>query len=229
MDNHQSRTYRRSRSPRRNTDFSIPEAKPTVIAPQNLEEAALQALQQEVAPKPKESKGLIESKPKQEEEVKPIVKEKVNFATSGKLAEDTNMFNGVIVNYSEPPEAKKPSKKWRLYPFKGDDPLPHIEIHTQSAFLLGRDRRVVDIPIDHPSCSKQHAAIQFRVVTFEKEDATVGKRIRPYLMDLDSANGSYINSKRIDPRRYYELLEKDVIKFGFSSREYVVLTEEAKN
>jgi smad nuclear-interacting protein 1 len=196
----------------------------------DLNQAALEALQQEIAPEVKvKATSPPKSKQKATEEDKPIVKEKVNFATSGKLAEDTNMFNGVVVNYSEPAEAKKPSKKWRLYPFKGDEPMDHIEIHTQSAFLLGRDRRVVDIPIDHPSCSKQHAAIQFRIITYEKNDGTEGKRIRPYLMDLESANGSFINSKKIESRRYYELLEKDVIKFGFSSREYVVLTEEAKD
>lgn len=31
---------------------------------------------------------------------------------------------------------------------------------------------------------------------------------RPYLIDLDSTNGSYINSERVEPARYYELKEK---------------------
>lgn len=39
------------------------------------------------------------------------------------------------------------------------DPLP---IHRQSFYLFGRERRVADIPTDHPSCSKQHAVLQFR-------------------------------------------------------------------
>jgi hypothetical protein len=30
----------------------------------------------------------------------------------------------------------------------------------QSMYLFGRERRVADIPTDHPSCSKQHAVIQ---------------------------------------------------------------------
>lgn len=57
----------------------------------------------------------------------------------------------------------------------------------------------------------------------------VGKRVRPYLIDLDSANGTYINNKRIDSKKYVELLEKDVIKFGYSSREYVLLHENSKD
>lgn len=56
-----------------------------------------------------------------------------------------------------------------------------------------------------------------------------GKRVRPYLIDLDSANGTFINNKKIEPRKYVELLEKDVIKFGFSSREYVLLHENSKD
>jgi len=79
----------------------------------------------------------------------------VNFGLSGKLLEDTNTFNGVVVKYSEPQEARKPKTKWRLYVFKGNEELPILYIHRQSAFLLGRDRKVADIPLDHPSCSKQ--------------------------------------------------------------------------
>lgn len=89
--------------------------------------------------------------------------------------------------------------------------------------MLGRDRRVADIPIDHPSCSKQHAALQFRLVEFTRADGRVGRRVRPYVIDLGSANGTYVNGQRVEVQRYVELIEKDVVKFGFSSREYVLL------
>ncbi len=46
-------------------------------------------------------------------------KEGVNLGVSGALAAETNTFNNVLVKYSEPPEARKPRKKWRLYVFKG--------------------------------------------------------------------------------------------------------------
>jgi smad nuclear-interacting protein 1 len=36
-----------------------------------------------------------------------------------------------------------------------------LHIHRQSAYLIGRDRTVTDVPIEHPSCSKQHAVIQY--------------------------------------------------------------------
>jgi smad nuclear-interacting protein 1 len=38
-----------------------------------------------------------------------------------------------------------------------------------------------------------------------------------------------VNNKKIEPRRYVELLERDVVKFGFSQREYVLLHENSKD
>lgn len=139
-----------------------------------------------------------------------------NFSLSGALAKDTNTFKGVVIKYNEPPEAERPDQKWFLYPFKGDDSLDSIPIYRQSAYLLGKDRAIADIPIDHPSCSKQHAVIQFRKVKGQ---------VRPYIIDLDSTNKTKLNDEDIEPRRYVELFEKDVLKFGYSSREYVVMNE----
>ncbi|XP_078472497.1 smad nuclear-interacting protein 1 [Lampetra planeri] len=154
-----------------------------------------------------------------------VEKEQPNFALSGALTEDTNTFRGVVIKYNEPPESRMPRKRWRLYPFKNDEPLPIMHVHRQSAYLLGRQRRIADIPIDHPSCSKQHAVLQYRLVEFERQDGTTGRRVKPYIIDLGSANGTYLNNQRMDAQRYYELRERDVLRFGFSSREYVLLHE----
>lgn len=115
---------------------------------------------------------------------------KPNFGSSGLLAAATNTVKNVdgsstLLKYNEPPEARKPVVGWRLYVFKGSEqvgelcpfdfewnnpercivalrvmPLDLLHIHRQSAYLIGRDHTVADIPIDHPSCSKQHAVIQ---------------------------------------------------------------------
>lgn len=37
-----------------------------------------------------------------------------------------------------------------------------LYIHRQSCYLFGRERRVADVPLDHPSISKQHAILQYR-------------------------------------------------------------------
>jgi len=73
-----------------------------------------------------------------EKEDKKVEKEKPNFGLSGKLTEETNTFKGIVIKYSEPPEARKPQRiRWRLYPFKGQESLPVMHIHRQSAYLLG--------------------------------------------------------------------------------------------
>ena len=69
-------------------------------------------------------------------------KEKPNFETSGLLAKETNMFNGVEVIYSEPQEARKSKIRWRLYPFKGEVALDPMYIHRQSAYLIGKEKKV---------------------------------------------------------------------------------------
>ncbi|CAJ1968845.1 unnamed protein product [Sphenostylis stenocarpa] len=153
-------------------------------------------------------------------------KQKPSFELSGKLAAETNRVRGVTLLFNEPPEARKPDVKWRLYVFKAGEVLHEpLYIHRQSCYLFGRERRVADIPTDHPSCSKQHAVIQFRQVEKEQPDGTLLKQIRPYIMDLGSTNKTFINESPIEPQRYYELREKDTIKYGNSSREYVLLHE----
>ncbi|KAL8619039.1 hypothetical protein ACOMHN_020737 [Nucella lapillus] len=73
-----------------------------------------------------------------------------------------------------------------------------LPVHRQSAYLFGRDRRVADIPVDHPSCSKQHAVLQYRLSEYGRPDGSVGRRVRPYIIDLASANGTFINNQPID-------------------------------
>lgn len=176
-------------------------------------------------PSPEWGKPNVKTEPKP----KPQEKEKPNFELSGKLTEDANTVNGVVIKYSEPSDARKPKRRWRLYPFKGEKALPTLYVHRQSAYLMGRDRKIADIPLDHPSCSKQHAVLQYRLVSFQREGGGEGRRIRPYLIDLESANGTFVNNVKLEPRRYHELLERDVLRFGFSSREYVLLHEHSKD
>ncbi|OAE27970.1 hypothetical protein AXG93_1062s1020 [Marchantia polymorpha subsp. ruderalis] len=166
-------------------------------------------------------------------------KEKPSFEYSGKLAAETNKVKGVTLQFTEPPEARKPSTRWRLYVFKDGEPLNDpLYIHRQTCYLFGRERRVADIPTDHPSCSKQHAVIQYRLTEKEEASGATSNKVsdahlltifhchdRPYLMDLGSTNGTFLNAERLESQRYYEMFEKDTIKFGNSSREYVLLHE----
>jgi smad nuclear-interacting protein 1 len=50
--------------------------------------------------------------------------------------------------------------------------------------------------------------------------------IRPYIMDLESTNGTFLNDEKLEASRYVELLHKDVLRFGFSDRLYVLVKNE---
>ncbi|KAI0345882.1 SMAD/FHA domain-containing protein [Trametopsis cervina] len=159
-------------------------------------------------------------------------KAKPNFGNSGLLAAATKTVKhsdgtGTVLKYHEPPEARKPLVGWRLYVFKGKEQVDLLHIHRQSAYLIGRDRLVADITIDHPSCSKQHAVIQFRQVHERNEFGDAKAAIKPFVIDLESTNGTQVNDAAIPTSRYYELKLGDVLKFGDSAREYVLVSEDA--
>lgn len=162
-------------------------------------------------------------------------KEKADFGLSGALAKDAvtgAARNGVTLKYTEPHEAAVPEKRWRLFVFKDGAALAgeegELRVHRQSAFLFGRDGAVADVPLAHPSVSGQHAVLQFRRVPLKQEAGDMGPprmAVKPYVLDLESSNGTFLNGAKVPPARYVELRPQDVLKFGASTREYVLLHE----
>jgi smad nuclear-interacting protein 1 len=163
-----------------------------------------------------------------EEPEKPV--EKPNYGVTGVLAAASNTVthgdgSTVTLKYHEPPEARKPSPRdvWKLFVFKGPDIIDTIELSTRSCWLIGRDSTVVDLPAEHPSISKQHAVIQFRYTEKRNEYGDKIGRVKPYLIDLESGNGTILDGEKIPDSRYLELKDKDMIQFGSSTREYVIM------
>ncbi|KAI0205971.1 SMAD/FHA domain-containing protein [Astrocystis sublimbata] len=160
----------------------------------------------------------------------PKPKEKPNYGNSGALAAASNSIaqtdgSTIVLKYHEPPEARKPSPKdqWKLFVFKGEDVVDTVPLSNRSCWLVGRDMAVVDMAAEHPSVSKQHAVIQFRYIEKRNEYGDKLGKVKPYLLDLESANGTSLNSKAVPQSRYLELREKDMIQFGQSTREYVLM------
>jgi smad nuclear-interacting protein 1 len=94
------------------------------------------------SPHPAENWGKSEA-PKKGTEEGGEEKAKPNFGLSGKLAAETNTYKGIVLKYNEPAESRKPTLRWRLYPLKGDEALEPLHIHRQSAYLIGREAKVV--------------------------------------------------------------------------------------
>ncbi|EFC43169.1 predicted protein [Naegleria gruberi] len=107
-----------------------------------------------------------------------------------------------------------------------------ILLYKQKAWLLGRDQDVTDISLLNPSCSSQHAVICFRKIINNDKNRYVQSSlnneedIKPFIIDLKSTNGTFINGERIDDSRYYELKNNDILTFGQSSREFIILLNE---
>eukprot|EP00756_Hemistasia_phaeocysticola_P044070 Hpha_TRINITY_DN17651_c0_g1::TRINITY_DN17651_c0_g1_i1::g.158825::m.158825 len=88
--------------------------------------------------------------------------------------------------------------------------VQEVDLTTQEYFLVGRDPRS-DIRLEHPSISRQHAVIQLR------GNGAV------YLYDLGSAHGTFWNKdSRLKPQAYVPLREGDMIRFGLSTRFFVL-------
>ncbi|CUV04302.1 unnamed protein product [Cryptosporidium hominis] len=165
---------------------------------------------------------------------------KINFEPSGLLAKESNSLNGVFLKYSKPSDSCNSYKKWKLYVFKYNYPhdvgkndntgILHVNndsscgqhvynetipLYNNEYYLIGKDARVVNINLKEDSIEDQHAVIQHRVN--KKGIPTI------YIIDLDSKYGTFINDERIETRRYYELIEKDSIRFGECKNEYILL------
>ena len=156
-------------------------------------------------------------------------KQKPNLSATGRLAAESNTIKSsdgqaIVLKYHEPVEARKPppSQAWRMYVFKGSEIMDTVELSQRSSWLFGREAAVVDFLVEHPSCSKQHAVVQFRYAEKRNEFGDKTGKVNPYLIDLESANGTSMNGEEVPAGRYLELRDKDVLKFGHSTREYVL-------
>jgi smad nuclear-interacting protein 1 len=108
--------------------------------------------------------GLEESAPA-ESKAEEKGKDKANFGLTGALAKDEatgNMLNGVVLKFSEPLDSSKPDRYWRFYVFKDDEIIETLHVAKKSVFLFGKDVRVADVVLNHPSISRQHAVLQYR-------------------------------------------------------------------
>jgi len=71
-----------------------------------------------------------------------------------------------------------------------------------------------------------HAVSTDRLVQQKDEFGSSKGVVKPFVIDLESTNGTHVNGEAIPTSCYYELKASDVIKFGTSNREYVLLHDE---
>jgi pSer/pThr/pTyr-binding forkhead associated (FHA) protein len=77
--------------------------------------------------------------------------------------------------------------------------------------LIGRLEDLCDVAIDNQTVSRKHAILQAK-----SDDHCL------YLYDLGSAHGTFVNKEKLPVRTFKKLSPFDNVKFGISSRIYVL-------
>ncbi|XP_077197801.1 kanadaptin [Paroedura picta] len=128
------------------------------------------------------------------------------------------------LRYEEPPWGGCPAEEdaalYSLETVKGGAVLGSVGLGGRSWLSVGR-APTCGLSLAHPSVSRHHAVLQRRPPPPDGEDAE-GPEPGLYAYDLDSAHGTFINKARIPPRTYCRVRVGHVLRFGGSSRLFVL-------
>ncbi|XP_034827933.1 kanadaptin [Maniola hyperantus] len=94
--------------------------------------------------------------------------------------------------------------------------LEKIELTSKPYYMFGRLTNC-EVMMAHPTISRYHAVLQYK--SSENEEQPSGW----YLYDLGSTHGTFLNRQRIKERHYVRVRVGHQIKFGLSSRIYIML------
>lgn len=118
------------------------------------------------------------------------------------------------VPYEEPPWSGVPDRAYSFQVLKSGVIVQTINLDKPFT-VVGR-KEDCDIVMDHPSISRYHAVVQYRLVPGEQVKSGF------YLYDLDSTHGTFVNKNQVRPRSYTRINVGHIVKFGGSTRGYIL-------
>ena len=121
-----------------------------------------------------------------------------------------------VIPYKEPPWGGITDKSYYFEVVKNGAVADRVELTDKSYYVFGR-LPSCDHSMDHPSLSRYHAVIQHCAKTNVE-----GYDLGWYLFDLDSTHGTWVNKSKVAPRVYHRLRVGYVLKFGGSTRLYIL-------
>lgn len=121
--------------------------------------------------------------------------------------------------YTEPPWGCVPDISYSFELLKNGAILDTVPLTQSSYFVVGR-LPVCDVSLEHPSISRYHAVVQYRGRA--GQDGVVGEERGFYAYDLGSTHGTFVNKNKIPPKTYIRLRVGHVIKFGGSTRLFIL-------
>ncbi|XP_067032838.1 nuclear inhibitor of protein phosphatase 1-like [Acropora muricata] len=113
--------------------------------------------------------------------------------------------------FEVPSWAGKPPQGLHLDVMKQTSLVEKLIIDQKSYYLFGRNKEVCDFSLEHTSCSRVHAALVFH-----------RHLNRSFLIDLKSTHGTFIGTIRLEPQKPTQVQVDSVIRFGASTRSYVL-------
>lgn len=143
------------------------------------------------------------------------------------------------LSYNEPRWSARPPQAYSLTVIKNGTVVSEIPISKKPYYVFGR-LPSCDVQLEHPSISRYHAILQYRPQdkpegnSKEEEDESSTRTslsssvsANPteegyYVYDLGSTHGTFINKTKILMRCYYRLRVGQMVKFGGSSRLFLL-------
>ena len=132
---------------------------------------------------------------------------------------------------SAPPETSSP---FQLEVLKDGSIVQVFELTRREYFFVGRQSDVVQILAEHPSISRRHG-MKVKMIDILRNPYFYNFISNSLLgvfnfrddgalmyLDLGSAQGSYINKSKCEIGTYYRCYVGDILRFGASSRQYLV-------
>ncbi|KAN0032675.1 hypothetical protein ACTFIV_006586 [Dictyostelium citrinum] len=172
-------------------------------------------IENQLAREEREILQKIEKKKKEEQELEKQRKRQEDYdnkhnkkhKSDSSIGNSSNKHGGDI---TPPHRQSSSSSKWYYKVFKNGEVIEEFK-EIEDILTFGRDPSRNRIVLEHPSCSSVHASISFSQ-----------SNKRPILLDLNSTNQTFLNGKEVTPRKPLDLYEGDKIKFGASTREYII-------
>ncbi|KAF6106299.1 solute carrier family 4 member 1 adaptor protein [Phyllostomus discolor] len=121
--------------------------------------------------------------------------------------------------YREPPWAGPATAPYSLETLKGGTILGTRSLKGTSSCLFGR-LSSCDVCLEHPSVSRYHAVLQHGASGPGGDGDGHGPGF--YLYDLGSTHGTFLNKTRIPPRTYCRVHVGHVLRFGGSTRLFLL-------
>lgn len=142
---------------------------------------------------------------------------KENICVEKNDSKESKDINNTGLQYTEPAWTGPPDNenKYALTVLKDGVVKDNIDLSGKSLLTFGR-LDDCDVLVEHPSCSRFHALLQYCVI--EKDKRKKGY----YLFDLGSTHGTYLNKEKLRPKVYTRIRVGYQIKFGGSTRLYIV-------